>query len=279
MKRSSSRTGFTLLELVVVLAILATLAGLVISQVGGLGRSSDMAASAKTQADVANNLQLFFVLQKRYPQYMDSLLVAPAAGQDPTGVYVPQYDAATNLQVRGLPESSPALWKDLQLEQLTNAANADYLRSFTRTGFDFVNDHDGALLNSNDSGLLQRALIVPPGSPPGTPAPNVWAATVMAGSAAAKRLYPNTNGVLPAGTKLVALGVGPRSSCIPKTMLNAPLYPGADGRYYARFIAIFALSATGERATLVGVCDAYGRFPDYTIQQYNESLPNDARQG
>src|SRR5688572_6948449 len=71
---SRARRAFTLLELVVVLAILATLAGLVISQVSMLGRSTDMAASAKTQADIANNLQLFFVLQKRFPQNMDSLL-------------------------------------------------------------------------------------------------------------------------------------------------------------------------------------------------------------
>jgi len=29
----------------------------------------------------------------------------------------------------------------------------------------------------------------------------------------------------------------------------------------------------------VGVLDSYGRYPDYTIQQYNESLPNNSRQG
>ena len=37
--------------------------------------------------------------------------------------------------------------------------------------------------------------------------------------------------------------------------------------------------ASGERATLVGVSDAYGRTPDYTEQQFNESLPDGARQG
>ncbi len=68
LNRGARWLGFTLIELVVVLVIIATIAGFVIPQVSGLGRSSDMAASAKTQADLANNLQLFFVLQKRFPQ-------------------------------------------------------------------------------------------------------------------------------------------------------------------------------------------------------------------
>ncbi|MCO5172521.1 MAG: type II secretion system GspH family protein [Planctomycetes bacterium] len=266
------RLGFTLLELVVVLAILATLAGLVISQVAMLGRSTDMAASAKTQQDVANNLQMFFVLQKRFPQYMDSLLVAPAGGGAPTGVYVPQHDPVTSQQVRGLPESNPALFADLAMEPITNAGGLQHLRSLTRSGFDFFMDHDGGVINSNDSGTLLRPIT-------GSPAPDVFAAVVQPGTPAARRIYPGTNGVPPAGVKLIALGVGPRSSLVPTTMLNAPIYPGCDGNYYGRYVAVFALYASGERATLVGVCDPYGRFPDYTIQQYNESLPNNARQG
>jgi prepilin-type N-terminal cleavage/methylation domain-containing protein len=61
------QSGFTLLEMVVVLFILAAVAGLSIPIVSMLGRSSDMAASAKTQSDLANNIQLFFTLQRRYP--------------------------------------------------------------------------------------------------------------------------------------------------------------------------------------------------------------------
>ena len=67
--------GFTLVELIVVLVIIAAVSGFVIPSVAALGRSTDMAASAKTQQDLANNLQQFFVLQKRFPQGMDSLLV------------------------------------------------------------------------------------------------------------------------------------------------------------------------------------------------------------
>ena len=268
-RRRSPQRAFTLLELVVVITIIAALAGLVISQVGMLGRSTDMAATAKNQADVANNLQLFFVLQRRYPQGMDSLLVSTGAGVAPTGVYVPVDDPVTGDQIAGLPDSGPHLDRDLAIGTLT----AGQRRSLTRLGLDFVYDHDTTTigLNSNNSGVYQRVL--------DSSDPNMAVALVVEGSDAAIRALPATQGVYPTGTTLVAVGVGPSSSCIPKTMLNAPIYPGNDGSYYGRYVAIFQVYESGERANLVGVCDSYGRFPDYTIQQFNESLPNGARRG
>ncbi|MFM7281732.1 MAG: prepilin-type N-terminal cleavage/methylation domain-containing protein [Planctomycetia bacterium] len=89
--RFHAQAGFTLVELVVVLLILAAVAGLVIPVVGGLGRTSDMAASAKTQSDLANNLQQFFLLQKRYPQGCDSLLQNPG-GAGTLALYAPVSD-------------------------------------------------------------------------------------------------------------------------------------------------------------------------------------------
>ncbi|MGE0712978.1 MAG: type II secretion system protein [Planctomycetota bacterium] len=277
-----ARRHFTLIELVVVLMILATLAGLVVSQVSSLGRSSDMAATAKNQADLAENLGLFFVLQKRFPQRMDSLLVSD--GTAPTGVYVPMEDdgagglqAATgeSTQLRGLPISGPSLHADLFMGTLTNATNADYAKSFTRCGFDFVMDHDNTAANSNNSGVFERAL----SGAISVAEVDATAADGDGPSAVAQKLLPGTGGIAPTGTRIIALGVGPRSSCIPKTMLNAPIYPGCDGKYYGRYVAFFMVYATGERATLIGVTDSYGRNPEYSIQQYNESLPDGSRQG
>lgn len=84
---------------------------------------------------------------------------------------------------------------------------------------------------------------------------------------------------LATGERLVSLGVGPRITSLSKTMSNPPIYPGCDGKYYGRYVAVFRVYATGERATLVSVMDSYGRTPDYTNQQFNESLPNGSRQG
>lgn len=85
-------------------------------------------------------------------------------------------------------------------------------------------------------------------------------------------------GLLPT-ERLIALGIGPRNTALGKTILNCPIYNGCDGKYYGRYVAIFKVYASGERAVLVGVIDSYGRTPDYTQQQYNESLPDGARQG
>lgn len=259
---SRPRAAFTLIELVVVLLIIAVIAGLVIPQVSMLGRTADMAASAKTQADIANNLQLYFVLQKRYPQGMDSLV-------DGTGAIYASDTTDALTQTRGLPYAGAdgtRLQAQLTAGTLTNATGAEYLRSFTRSGFDYVFDHDASVINSNNSAITRRDL--------GTA--TTVAVAELTGPALLAKLVPHG---LNAGERVVALGIGPRVAATGKTMLNSPTYPGCDGKYYGRYIAYFKVFATGERATLVGVSDSYGRTPDYTQQQFNESLPEGGRQG
>ena len=285
-RRARPRTGFTLLELVIVLMILAALAGLVISQVAQLGRSTDMAFTAKTQADVAENLQLHFVLQKRYPMRMDSLLVSNGAA--PTGVYLPVSDPVTGEQIRGLPDSGPHLDRALVMGTVGSGITAGQWRSFTRCGFETVMDHDATATDSNVSGAFLRNLSS------GTQAaaiidPDTTNATAQG---YLKQLFPssiNDNGTpadtsddtyfVPGGGVVVAVALGPNSSCIPDTMLNAPLYPGCDGSYYGHYVALFACYESGERANLVGVADSYGRLSNYSIKQFNESLPNNQRRG
>lgn len=282
--RSRRRLGFTLIEMVLVLIILATLAGLVISQFSMLGRSADMAATAKTQQDIANQLGLYFTLQKRMPQRLDSLLADTGSGL----AIMPELDGAgaattvTNDQRWGLPLSGangivlgdPA---HLQVTTLASASGSDPRRSLSRLGFDFLMDHDTTVSNCNNSGTLLRDIR----------SGNITVASVVEGSALARQLYPmNTSATFPAGgafptgvVAVAAVGIGPACTLIPDTMLNAPAYPGSDNAYYGRYIAYFACFASGERAQLVGVSDSYGRFPNYSIQQFNESLPNNGRQG
>lgn len=283
--RSRRRLGFTLIEMVLVLIILATIAGLVISQISMLGRTSDMAATAKNQQDIANQLGLYFVLQKRMPQRLDSLLEAGAtAGDPPVGVLQARDGAgaatASSLdQRRGFPLNGangvvlPKDGTDVNLVMAT--VTGQNRRSFTRLGFDFLMDHDATVANSNNSGTRERAV-----------SGDFAAATVVEGKPLARQLYPLPTAAFPDGGDfpadvgvVVAVGIGPACSLIPNTMLNAPAYPGSDGAYYGRYIAYFACFNNGERAQLVGVSDSYGRFPNYSIQQFNESLPNNGRQG
>lgn len=294
-----NQRGFTLVELIVVLLIIATVAGLVIPAVASLGRTTDMAATAKTQQDLGNNLQQFCVLQKRYPQGMDSLLQVGTTGATsgaPTGVYSPLLDGAGQ-QISGMTSSNPNFQSLLTMDTATvaNAGSVNLAQSFTRGGFEYVFDHQSydpagpaGELNANMSGKIQRAVTAGPITVARLLGSSGVTAEITALNAAQntllRRLVPaefNNLGVYTpeSGTVLIAMGIGPNCRLVPTTMLNTPSYPGADGKYYGRYIAVFKLFATGERPVLIGVTDAYGRTSDYTIQQFNESLPNGARQG
>lgn len=290
--------GFTLVELIVVLVIIAAVSGLVIPAVAALGRSTDMAASAKTQQDLGNNLQQFFVLQKRFPQGMDSLLQVGTAGATsgaPTGLYATLADAQGQ-QVSGMTNGNPNLFGLLTFDNtnIVDATGSEFRRSFTRGGFDYVHDHQSYDIsvtpaagqpNANDSGSIRRVFAagaIPVARLRGTVAGDP--ALTAANLTLLRRLVPAefdaTGAYTPEiGTHLIAMGIGPNCRLVPTTMMNCPSYPGADGKYYGRYIAIFKIYATGERPTLIAVTDAYGRTSDYTIQQFNESLPNGARQG
>ncbi|MEM6473212.1 MAG: hypothetical protein AAF802_26865 [Planctomycetota bacterium] len=282
---ATKRIGFTLVELILVLFIIAAVAGLVIPQLSMLGRSTDMATSAKTQADLANNISAYFILQKRYPLGMDSLLVGDGSGV-PTEVYIPADDSAGD-QVSGLPDSGPHLDRDLEMvdladtsagasvgfQELGTSGRTGFSRSFTRGGFEFVYDHDRSEINSNDSAKFTGARTLDRD----IGGAGCHVAKLRDDAALIGRLMPG--GVVEPDTILVALGIGPNIDMRSKTMTNAPIYPGCDGSYYGRYVAIFKLYANGERPTLVAVVDSYGRDPDYTAQQFNESLPDDSRRG
>lgn len=278
-RRKKDCRGLTLIELVLVLSILAAVAGLVIPQVANLGRTTDMAASAKTQADLASNLQLHFVQLKRMPQGMDSLLLSD--GTTPTGVFLPQDLDGDGAQDTGLPDSGPHLDEQLAMVDLADIDGTNgtqFRRSLSRTGFDWVYDHDENVLNANDSAIYQRDISSSSGDP-------YLVAEIVPETAIANAIFPEdldsngTGGDIPSNIRLVAVGVGPRCSLQGKTSLNAPIYPGNDSTYYGRYVAIFKVYSDGRRSQLAMTTDAYGRFPDYTIKQYNETLPEGGRRG
>jgi hypothetical protein len=256
-----------------------------------------MAASAKTQADLATNIGTYFVLQKRFPLGMDSLLVDDDQDGTPDGVFVP-VDDSNGDQRTGLPDSGPHLDRSLVMVDLADTNNASFksgfapmagspdrtgfARSLTRGGLEYVYDHDTSVLNANDSAkfTLQRELDRSIGGS------GCWVAMVdetdldgdgRDGTALIERIMPG--GVVPDDVILVAMGIGPNNDMLSKTLSNPPIYPGNDGKYYGRYVAIFKVYANGERPTLVTVVDSYGRDPDYTQKQFNESLPDDSRRG
>ena len=86
-RRKADRSGFTLIELVMVVMILAIVAGLAVPAVGWLRRSANYGAQANIQAAaLASNLEFYRsdLWQQRIPRITSIRCCSSNAGDDPT---------------------------------------------------------------------------------------------------------------------------------------------------------------------------------------------------
>ena len=78
-----------------------------------------------------------------------------------------------------------------------------------------------------------------------------------------------------ANFSLVCVGVGPRTTMVGKTIVDAPMYSGHFNNNpsldYRRFVAIFAAYTDGSRSQLKTVVDSFGRTNSQDLQQFIEA--------
>ena len=252
-----ARRGLTLLELVVVMGILAALAGLLVPSLGGILTQTGHATAAASNGDVASNLGIYYTTNATYPSNMDSLL----EGASPSTLYSAVWNGPTvngkvmnPLYTVGTPFSSARTI--CRLRSLGTAAA--------------VMDQTAGITDPSMSGTTQRTIL-------GTSADNF---AVVNGTATTNSMTQQTtvpaiavaagfpNGV-PTGTILIALGVGPQCAAVGHTMATAPRCSTPTGTgYYSRYIAIFALYNNGNPATLQTVVDSLGNSTDANITDY-----------
>ena len=258
-QRNNRRDGFTLIELVMVIMILAIVAGLAVPIVGWLRRSANYGAQANIQAAVASNLEFYRTTygNNAYPNHLDSLLLENG-GSDPTATIA----AATSFGHDGLGSV-------IQVETL----DGDFTQSIK--AIDHVYDHtdDSAWLQGNpgNSGLVERAL--------SAAGPNVYATidrTSSGGAALFTEWYGVDSGEWPAETEVkhIAFGVGPNCDAVGRTMQAAPIDPRVDASaQYNRFVAVFAVynPRRGQRAQLKGVINAKGRSANNALSEFWQS--------
>jgi prepilin-type N-terminal cleavage/methylation domain-containing protein len=273
------RSGFTLMELVVVVAILAAMAGLVISKIDWIRRQANMAIGAETSADVAQNIQMYLAATEELPSGLDSLVTSagalysgPSTGGGSGGI-IGQTDDVGNIPTQAS----------------VGTLSSNQLNSLFRMGMLFVNDMSTSATNASDAGTVYRSLgsysstgktlntsgsfvLVTAGSAIWNAVfpPNVWNPTGATLSGTSMSIDPNGD-----TASLVCLGVGPGNSMIGNTMISPPQYPGPDSNvYYYRYVAVFIVYSNGSRAQLGTVIDPYGRVIDSSIQQYSTSGPD-----
>lgn len=241
-----SRRGLTLIELVVVVLILAVLAGLIIPQVSNLWRPAQTAAEADTIGELVNYLTLHETRTQAYPDQLDSLTA------DGTTAY------------SKMSKDLFAGKQKLALAAVEDTSTEKYFSSLKKAGITKVMYHDETEAVSSNSGKTVHTLAS------GDMLPTLNAASTE-GAARILSIFPGHAGAAPAGTKLIVLGVGPMNTGVGVSMNSAPISPHPEEySYYRRYLAVFAIYADGSRGRLKAVLDRHGDTLDDTLRKYQE---------
>ncbi|MGE0713053.1 MAG: type II secretion system protein [Planctomycetota bacterium] len=269
-KRGPARR-FTLIELVVVLAILVILAAGVVAKLDVLQLRANKGVASSDMAAVSRMIQTYVVANNHYPDGFDSLLVDPdGAGATAPNALWGQLDP----QLLGTPTPNPT-----KLILGGNLSDNE-VRSLTRMGISTLYDADGSAAFTgfpSDGFTIKRTIAA---SVPvailnstlnGAAAPGEGDADAIM-----QRLYPTSTpiGTPPANTRVVLFGLGPRSTIVGRDglMQSAPLYAnsGDRTRFYARYLLAFEVSSTGSRARFLGAFGADADRIDEEIQEFYE---------
>lgn len=305
--RNKKQNGFTLLELLVVVAILAILGGLAI---GALGNKSGQAArggATNTIAAVDNAIRGYQAVTTVLPSNVDTMLCSDPAAADQTLVNTIDYGGGSDLPAIGggigaklngkltpalVSDAMAAGLRDAGVAQLRYGAHVSPTDSScdTTAGTDFV---VGAVTYPN--GSLAEADIPNRGFDVPTAGKNRGRGFVKANNGADDLVLQiwnrGTNGAdnlkLGAGANdvLAVLGVGNNSSAVTdanaRVFASAPFYGDVAKDKYGRYLAVVKLGtdtdgdlttaadqAALSKAQFVAVVDPRGDFLD---EEYAEA--------
>lgn len=263
----SRRSGFTLIELVMVIMVLAIVAGLAVPIVGWLRRSANYAAQANNTAAVAQNMEFFRTTYGNdgYPNNLDSLVIT--ATSDP--IYsVPGYTHATALNnfytVGDLTGDQRAC-----LQFLTTVMDHDANKNAGIQGNPGNSAIHSRIFDGTNVAIVARGVAAP--SPANLGTRDDGSPLVGEGLTYVQEFYPNG---IPEDVTLVAFGVGPTNTSVGRTMQNAPLDTRVvNSEVYGRYVAVFAVyePRAGRRAQLKGVINGLARTTNNALTEYWQS--------
>lgn len=254
--RQARRGGFTLIELVMVIMILAIVAGLAVPIVGWLRRSANYGAQANTTVSLGSNLEFFRTTygNNGYPDGLDSLL---------------NQDGITEID-----------YVDSGFGRLIvpGTITGDQLACFN--WLDTVYDHtikphesdaagDPAVLQGNPGNTA-----IYPRTKAATDTEMPVAVVDLASKEGVKLLteiYPDG---VPDGVQLVVMGIGRSNEAVGRTLQNPPLDPRVDNsKVYGRYAAVFACYTprAGRRAQLKAIVNAKGRTANDALSEFWQS--------
>lgn len=272
--RSKKEGGFTLLELLVVVAILAAIAGTATIMLQDTDRKASAAAHVAMMDELSKGIQTFRVLNSgQYPDRWDSLLqntTSVLTGASPLAILSSDLLGSIAVNPTALTAAEVTALDSVGIKNLrmvdTGATCGDTLTTQQAAINDKTNDITAQNIyripTANGCGLADDA-------------PIIAGAPLMLWSAAGnKRVNAfNLNDVvdgetLAADDKLVAFGVGPDSSLFRPDIIgalsNVPVYRHVQPDEYNRFVVLFKVSGVGinGQATFQAIVDGAGDTKD-----------------
>ncbi len=242
--------GFTLVELVVVMAVLAVLSGLILPKLDVFKLKANKSADAANIHGVDRYITQYKVQKDLFPDGWDSLMDAASTATLFTAL-APELTGST-------PGSPVRL-------TTTTITDQNELRSLQRVGITTVFDHNTGGFPPDSANGAARVLQV------GDTVATINQADPD-GQNIIARMYASNGGVVPAGRKVIVVGLGPRNQIVGDTLHEAPISAGVDvNSAYARYLVVFELRSSGSRARLIGTLGAEGNLLSDEIQDFYEN--------
>lgn len=247
------RHGLTLMELLVVLVILATIAALIVPQFSNFLRRSNKASDATNMAELAKSLQLYQAQYYGYPNDLDTL--TDSAGVMPT--YLPGTGSGASFAAydgliipQALTANAAGALNKVGITRVQPLATTVSVGNATLNPYPSLSPNtDGITVTTGTNvAILNLSAIIA-----GTKEVNTDLYSILASDQGDGGSHPGT---------YVVFGIGARNAAIGRTMINAPVAmpQGTDmnpAKNYARYGAIFKVDgneiALTKRARLVAV--------------------------
>ncbi|MCA9482225.1 MAG: prepilin-type N-terminal cleavage/methylation domain-containing protein [Nitrospina sp.] len=305
---AGNQSGFTLLELLVVVAILAAIAGTAVVALQDTDARASAAAHVAMMDELDKGIREFRVLNKnRYPDRFDSIMDGGAGSTvgDTGAVQVSTavHDALGTLTLSTITSAGEAAAGDTVVERLSDIGITTLRVTYPTTG-NAGHDPDGSGDCDNLAALVaDRGNAVVAGNIFLSPAANGCggdhpignATTVLAWGGGTERITGQqvTNDIALSGAALdistadnglpvmMAVGLGPSSTLFDKTQLggmtSVPVYRHVQSNEYNRFTALFRIGTTDgaggatavDQVLLVAIVDGAGDTKEEELGEWD----------